>query len=95
MEPHRYSGDSAELNAGLMLRPLPQRARRHQYAIQALSPLRPSYVNGQPLDVQSRDLIGFEGVGSASAVHRQRGSGGGIACGVRPCSASRITPAWC
>lgn len=66
-EPHRYSGDSAELNAGLSYVPYRSASARTSTQFKLYHRYGHSYVNGQPLDVQSRDLIGFE----ASAAHQQ------------------------
>jgi hemolysin activation/secretion protein len=66
-EPLRYSGDSAELNAGVNYVPYRSASARTSTQFKLYHRYGHSYIDGQPLDVQNRDLIGFE----ASASHQQ------------------------
>lgn len=66
-EPLRYSGDSAELNAGVSYVPYRSASARTSTQFKLYHRLGHSFIDGQSLDVQSRDLIGVE----TSASHQQ------------------------
>jgi hemolysin activation/secretion protein len=60
LEPLRYSGDSAELSAGLAFVPYRSASARTVAQIKLYRRYNHAYLNGESIDYQYRDLVGYE-----------------------------------
>lgn len=59
-EPLRYTGDSAELNAGIAFVPYRSASARTHAQVKLYHRFNHAYLNGQPIEFQYRDLVGYE-----------------------------------